>query len=117
MEVPGYGNVKGRGIDEAGWWCRDKTRSKWKTKAEWELKDARAQSKIVIRICERLLLHIVNCKTAEEIWRKLKSILEMKYNTSLHIVQQQFYQEKFEDGDIANFLGRIQEQKSKLYMW
>ncbi|GBP70804.1 Retrovirus-related Pol polyprotein from type-1 retrotransposable element R1 4 [Eumeta japonica] len=47
---------------------------------------------------EEVMLHIISCDTAAAMWRKLLSVYEQKSETSIHIVQQRFFQFKFEEG-------------------
>lgn len=41
---------------------------------EWDSKDAKAQEIIVSRLDEKVVTHVLACKTSEEMWTKLKSI-------------------------------------------
>ncbi|KAK9687011.1 hypothetical protein QE152_g36763 [Popillia japonica] len=61
----------------------------------WLTKDAKAQSLIVTRLSEEVMLHILTCGSANGMWRKLHSVYEQKSDTSIHIVQQQFFQYKY----------------------
>ncbi|CAH2105332.1 unnamed protein product [Euphydryas editha] len=84
-------------------------------KAAWEKKDAKAQSWIVTRISEKAMLHIITCTTSAEMWRKLSSVYEQKSETSIHIVQQRFFQYKYEEGtDMSTFLSKIEELRNQL---
>ncbi|GBP83083.1 Retrovirus-related Pol polyprotein from transposon TNT 1-94 [Eumeta japonica] len=67
-------------------------------RSTWETQDARAQTLIVTRMTEEVMLHIISCDTAAAMWRKLLSVYEQKSETSIHIVQQRFFQFKFEEG-------------------
>lgn len=55
-------------------------------KAAWEKKDAKAQSWLVTRMSESVMMHIITCTTSAEIWRKLASVYEQKSETSIDIV-------------------------------
>lgn len=82
---------------------------------EWKKKDAKAQTQIVMRLSEGAMTHILACQTAEEMWSKLHSVYEHKSSTSLHILQQRFFQFKFEDSmDMVTFLAKLQELKTQL---
>ncbi|CAB3233195.1 unnamed protein product [Arctia plantaginis] len=82
---------------------------------EWKRKDAKAQTLIVMRLCESTMVHILSCQTAAEMWNKLHSVYEQKSSTSLHILVQRCFQFKFEEGsDTASFLARLQELKAQL---
>ncbi|CAG4993437.1 unnamed protein product [Colias eurytheme] len=81
----------------------------------WETKDAKVQSFLVTRMSEEAMLHIITCTTSAEMWRKLQSVYEQKTETSVHIIQQRFFQYKFEKGiDMSVFLSKIQEMQNTL---
>lgn len=40
--------------------------------AEWDKLDARAQEMIVLRMEEKLIVHILSCTKAADMWNKLK---------------------------------------------
>lgn len=82
---------------------------------EWLKKDSKAQSLIVTRLSETVMLHVLTCQSAAEIWRKLHIVYEQKSETSIHMVQQQFFQYKYaEDMEMSVFLSKIQEFQNKL---
>lgn len=81
----------------------------------WEAKDAKAQTLLVTRMSEEAMLHIITCTSSAEMWRKLHSVYEQKTETSVHIIQQRFFQYKFERGiDMSVFLSKIQELQNQL---
>lgn len=81
----------------------------------WEAKDAKAQTLLVTRMSEEAMLHIITCTSSAEMWRKLHSVYEQKTETSVHIIQQRFFQYKFERGiDMSVFLSKIQEIQNQL---
>lgn len=64
---------------------------------------------------ENVMLHIISCTTSAEMWRKLHSVYEQKTETSIHIIQQRFFQFKFETGtEMSMFLSKIQELQNQL---
>lgn len=67
--------------------------------------DIKAQRAISSTLEKEPLLHIVNCKTAAEMWSKLRSVYEKKSETSVHFLQQKFFSyEKDPGDDIATFI-------------
>lgn len=50
--------------------------------------DGIAQKIIVTTVSDQLLLHIINCQSAREMWQKLYEIFENKSETAKHILQQ-----------------------------
>lgn len=82
---------------------------------KWEKQDAKAQTWLVTRMSENAMMHIITCTTSTQMWKKLTSVYEQKSNTSVHIVQQRFFQYKFDDGtDMSTFLSKIEEMKNQL---
>lgn len=55
--------------------------------ASWVAKDSKAQMLLVTRMSEEVMLHVISCTTAAEMWAKLQSVYEQKSETSIHIVQ------------------------------
>lgn len=84
-------------------------------KPAWETKDAKAQTMLVTRMTEEVMLHIITCTSSAEMWRKLQSVYEQKTETSVHIIQQRFFQFKYEKGiAMSVFLSKIQEMQNQL---
>ena len=52
---------------------------------------------------EKLFLHIINCESAKDIWKKLESVYEQKSDTSVHMLLQWYSYQK-ESGDIATHI-------------
>lgn len=72
--------------------------------------DIKAQRAIMTTIDKEPLLHIVNCKSAAEMWAKLQSVYEKKSETSVHYLQQRFFMYVKEPSDnIATFISKLQE--------
>lgn len=81
----------------------------------WEAKDAKAQTLLVTRMTEEAMLHIITCTSSAEMWRKLQCVYEQKTETSIHIIQQRFFQYKYEKGiDMSVFLSKIQQMQNSL---
>lgn len=58
---------------------------------KWKKDDSKAQRIIVTSIGQQPMLHIMNCKTSNEMWKKLESVYEQKSKASIHLLQQKFY--------------------------
>lgn len=82
--------------------------------AAWVARDAKAQTLIVNRISEAAMVHILTCESAADMWRKLHSVYEVTSATGTLMLQQRFLQYKFEDGDLAVYLAKIQEMICQL---
>ncbi|KAF2895489.1 hypothetical protein ILUMI_10685, partial [Ignelater luminosus] len=53
----------------------------------WKKKDSHAQQIITTRMDEALLVHVMTCNKASEMWVKLTSIYEQSTEMSLQILQ------------------------------
>lgn len=78
-----------------------------KTYAGFIKKDAKAQEVLVSRMEPGPMSHIISCVSAKEMWDRLHIIYEKKSNVSIHLLQQQFFNLKFDD-NVMNFLSKIQ---------
>ena len=58
---------------------------------KWNKADNVAQKHIATNVTEEPLSHIMNCDTSKSMWEKLHSVYEQKSETSVHMLQQQFY--------------------------
>lgn len=77
--------------------------------AKFDKKDVKAQSVIVTSVAVQPMTHIVNCKTAFEMWSKLHSVFEQKSEAGIHLLQQKFFTfEKDADDDMATFISKIE---------
>lgn len=47
-------------------------------KTTWETKDAKAQTLLVTRMSDDIMLHLISCTTSAEMWKKLLSVFEHK---------------------------------------
>lgn len=84
-------------------------------RAKWEKLDAKAQTWLVTRMSESAMMHILTCTSSAEMWKKLASVYEQTSETSIHIVQQRFFQYKYEEGtEMSTFLSKIEELKNQL---
>lgn len=83
---------------------------------KWKKKDAKAQRVIVTSISSQPMTHILNCKTACEMWTKLHGIFEQKSDTSIHYLQQRFYKfEKDPQDNMAMHFSKLEEIVQQLH--
>jgi hypothetical protein len=66
-----------------------------RTLAAWKKNDSIAQRIIATTVEEKPLLHILNCKSAKDMWDKLIQVYEQKSETSIHMLMQQWYNHGF----------------------
>lgn len=81
---------------------------------EWDMKDLRAQEAIVSRLEDGPTSHLLNCTTAAEMWSKLLSVYEMKSQTTVYLLQQKFYNIKYEGEGMASFISKVQDVACQL---
>lgn len=86
-----------------------------KNLADWKKNDAKAQKIIVTSIGQKVMIHILNCTTAQQMWEKLKSIYEQDNAASKHLLHQQFFSyEKSADDDVATHISKLESIAQKL---
>lgn len=82
---------------------------------EWKKKDMSAQNIISATVGQQPTLHIINCKSACEMWNKLNSVYEQKSNTSVHFLQQRFYSYvKDANDNMAVHIAKLEEIAQQL---
>jgi hypothetical protein len=81
---------------------------------EFTTKDSKAQELLVTSVEEQVLVHLLTCESAKEMWDKLLSIYEKKSEVSLHLLQQKFFNLKFESESVAEFISKLQDICSRL---
>lgn len=59
--------------------------------AEWTKKDARAQNIIVSSLGQSMILHVLTCTTACEMWTKLHTVFEQRNTMGKQQLQQRFF--------------------------
>lgn len=81
----------------------------------WEKKDAKAQSVIVTRLSQKVMLQVMNCETSKDIWDKLHTIYEQTSEMSLHLLQQKFFSMQHnQNEDMATFIAKIEETVNQI---
>ena len=81
----------------------------------WMTKDAKAQKILVVSLGEEPLMHIINCDTSAEMYAALESVYEQKSQTSVHLLQQQFFQyTKNPEDSIAMHVAKLQKISRQL---
>ena len=81
----------------------------------WLAKDIKVQHIIVTRLTDNVTVHVLNCISAREIWKKLHTVYEQKGDTSVNMVQQQFFNLKFEPKmEMAVFISKVEELQCQL---
>lgn len=82
---------------------------------KWRSKDAKAQEVIITRIEESLIIHVMNCDTAFEMWSKLELLFEKKSDLSRHLLQTQFFNLTYnESGSMSEFIAKINNLRAQL---
>lgn len=83
--------------------------------ANWKKKDAAAQKAIVTTIEKKPMMHIINCKTAREMWQKICTIYERDSEQRKCSLLQTFYTLTFEKGtDIASYISKLKNVAMRL---
>lgn len=83
--------------------------------AEWVKKDLKAQSVILTSIERLPSTHIVNCKTASEMWSKLHVVFGQVSETSIDLLYEKFFAlTKEPTDDMASFISKMEEIAQQL---
>ena len=83
--------------------------------ANWTKNDAIAQKYIVTTIDNTPMLHIIDCSSAQEMWEKLQKVYENKSDTSIHILQQEWFNyKKNTSDDMATHISKVQDLSCRL---
>lgn len=76
-------------------------------------KDNRAQELIATRVEEKVLAYLLSCQSAYDMWQKLCTVYESQSKVSVHLLQQKFYNLKYEP-PIVSFISKTEDIVSKL---
>ncbi|XP_076298348.1 uncharacterized protein LOC143217696 [Lasioglossum baleicum] len=60
--------------------------------ANWLKQDSCAQRIIATTVADCQLVHIMNCTSAKDMWQALHNLYEQRSETSIHMLQQKWYQ-------------------------
>nr|XP_012138746.1 PREDICTED: uncharacterized protein LOC105662244 [Megachile rotundata] len=86
-----------------------------KKTAAWQRKDANAKKCIVATVSKKTLLHIIDCKTANEMWLKIHQIYEKESDQQRCSLLQAFYNKTFSaDEDIATHISSLKNMAFRL---
>ena len=81
---------------------------------KWKLKDAKAQEVLILRMEDEIISHVMQCDSAKKMWEKLESIFERKSMVSTHLLNEQFYNLKFENETVNGFITKVMNLQAKL---
>lgn len=86
-----------------------------KKKNEWAKKDAKAQRTIVSSLTREPMLHIINCKTAKEMFDKLASIYERDSEQQKYGLLQEFFNLRYvANSDLSSHISKIENLAHRL---
>lgn len=76
----------------------------------WEKLESKAQRVIVAGMTEETMQHITTCETAKEMWDTLVGVYESKSETSIHMLQQDWFRmEKKSTDNIAVHIAKVED--------
>ena len=85
------------------------------TKKEWNVKNNKAMMYITQSLDIKQLSLLINCEKASEMWSKLTSIYEQKNTSSIHMIQQMFFDYKMDDADdMATHISKVENLARRL---
>lgn len=81
----------------------------------WCKKDNKVQRYLSTTICDQAVVHIMNCDTGYEMWKKLHSVYEQKSETSVHLIQQKLFAYQMNEGDsMASHISKLEDLAQQL---
>jgi len=82
---------------------------------KWKKDDAVAQKILISTIDKRTLLHILDCKTAYQMWTKIKTIFERDNEQQKCNLLQTFYNMSYDKGsDITTYISKLKNLTNRL---
>ena len=85
------------------------------TRKEWNSKNNKAMMYITQSLDTKQLSLLINCETACEMWSKLTSIYEQKNTSSIHKVQQMFFEYKMDEtDDMVTHISKVENLARRL---
>lgn len=83
--------------------------------AEWIKKDSCGKKMLILTIDKGLQTHIMNCKSSNEMWSKIREMYEKKGDVQKNKLLQEFYSATYEKGSsLLNHLSKIESIYHKL---
>lgn len=82
---------------------------------QWKKKDALAQKVLVTTVDKKPLMHIMDCKTAHEMWNKISTIYERDNEQQKCNLLQAFYNQTFDKNtDVATYISKLRNIATRL---
>jgi len=82
---------------------------------KWKKDDAIAQKVLITTIDKRPLLHLLDCKTAFEIWTKIKTIYERDNEQQKYNLLQNFYSLTYDkSSDVVTYISKLKNLANRL---
>ncbi|KAJ8897006.1 hypothetical protein PR048_002352 [Dryococelus australis] len=86
-----------------------------RTLKELQHKDFLVHDLIVTRLEEEPMTHVLTCESAKDIWKKLLTVFERRFDLPVHLLQQKFFNLQFLPGEsMSEFFSRVEETVSNL---
>ncbi|KAF2887578.1 hypothetical protein ILUMI_18595 [Ignelater luminosus] len=82
--------------------------------SKWIKRDQLAQNLIVTKMDEGSINHILIFDTAHDMWQKLLTVYDKKSEVSVHIVQQKFFNYKYEGQGLAARVPSLEVLRNQL---
>ncbi|KAF2904239.1 hypothetical protein ILUMI_01935 [Ignelater luminosus] len=82
--------------------------------SKWIKRDQLAQDLIVAKMDEGPINHILTFDTAHDMWQKLLTVYDKKSEVSVHMVQQKFFNYKYEGQGLAAHVSSLEDIRNQL---
>jgi transposase InsO family protein len=85
------------------------------TRKDWNTKNNKAMMYITQSLDTKQLSLLINCEKACEMWSKLTSIYEQRNTSSIHMIQQMFFEYKMDEtDDMATHISKVENLARRL---
>ena len=82
---------------------------------EWQKKDVACRNYIIATIDEKCQRSLMTCRTAQQMWTRLRSQYELTSQENKHLLLQKFMSYEFEEGnDVLNHITAVESLASQL---
>ncbi|KAG5885244.1 hypothetical protein JTB14_025941 [Gonioctena quinquepunctata] len=84
------------------------------SKKKWSEDDLKAQRVIVTSISERVITHLIACKSSADMWTRIQALFGKTTEANLHSLQQRFYAYVFKNDGVAAHIADLENLSHEL---
>ncbi|KAG5881728.1 hypothetical protein JTB14_037944 [Gonioctena quinquepunctata] len=84
------------------------------SKKKWSEDDLKAQRVIVTSVSERVITHLIACKSSADMWTRIQALFGKTTEANLHSLQQRFYAYVFKNDGVAAHIADLENLSHEL---